>query len=85
VTDGALTGGLKAVPGEALWVSAAGLGSSRLTDIFLPKEETAAMISGYDASDRRELGDRATNVMIGRDALHLHAGQVHKGGRKFFI
>jgi Protein of unknown function (DUF938) len=33
-------------------------GQARLTDIFLPKEETAAMISGYDAPDRRELGYR---------------------------
>jgi hypothetical protein len=55
-----------------------------LFDIFLPKQETSTMISGYDAPDRRELGDRATNVMMGRGALHRQARRLSEGENFLF-
>jgi hypothetical protein len=43
------------------------------------------MISGYDAPDRRELGDRATNVMMGRDALHRQPGRLSEREKIFYL
>ena len=43
-------------------------GTGTINRHFLAQRRNRAMISGYDAPDRRELGDRAVNVMLRRAA-----------------
>jgi len=65
--------------------NAAALGTPGLCGIFLPKEETSAMIFGYETPDPPELGDRAYER---RDAtlwggLATWAGS--EAGEKFYL